>query len=732
MTDTLTSHTNPYRNGLERFKPKSSNGSLILRAVALSILMFFVVNTKADSNAIDSLRNLAKTEKNDSIVMELTYAIGVKHFQQGNGDSAIGYIAKAAEKAKVLGFFEIEFDYSISHAQAYSYVPNKPKALEIADSVIARSTRKKDTIRMAWSLVAKGDFHRRFGDFSAAIYTYERAIEIAKTINSKLWIATALNNLSIINQKLGNEEKALELLLESVKLREEINANSLGTSYANLANSYKRQEMFDEAVEWYNKSLKLLEGDAYVNNRIVCLRNLGDTYTRMGEYAKAKKLLNESYQLALQKDNIPEARAMHFLLTSTIYQNQKKHDSVIIQSKKVGEILGDEVKPLIRSTALLNICNAYYAKALNAQSGAGINLKQAAKFGEQAMAIVLETKSFEQINAISNSLMKVYGLLANADKTLKYTEMYGNSLDSLNKLEQSKNIVAMQTKFETERKELEIELLSKDNELKDEKISSSQKAEKKQKDLNIAVVSGLLLAVVLLLLLLRQTKRRKKANLELLERNETITKQDGEKALLLKEIHHRVKNNLQVVSSLLQLQSSNVTEDERAVLEEGQSRVRAMALIHEKLYQTDNVSEIDMYEYCKHLCRDIASVFASDYTVKFNIEIEQVLLDIDTAVPVGLMVNELVTNAFKYAFHQQDGQVNIAIKKVTSGVYKMIIADTGPGLPPELNWRKSKGLGLRLINLLSLQLYGDVAYENSELSTFTITFKDTLERKKVA
>ncbi|MGB0431199.1 MAG: tetratricopeptide repeat-containing sensor histidine kinase [Bacteroidia bacterium] len=675
---------------------------------------------------------MAKTEKNDSIAMELTYAIGVKHFRQGNGDSAIAYIAKAANMAKTLGFFEIEFDWSISHAQAYSYIPNKPKALEIADSVIARSARKKDTLRIAWALVAKGDFYRRFGDFSAAIYTYEDAIEIAKTINSKLWIATALNNLSIINQKLGNEEKALELLLQSVKLREEINANSLGTSYANLANSYKRQEMFAEAVEWYNKSLKLLEGDAFVNNRIVCLRNLGDTYTRMGKYAKAKKLLNESYQLALKKDNVPVARAMYFLLTSTMYQNQQKHDSVIIQGLKVVDILTGNVEPFIRSSALLNVANAYYAKSGLEKNNRTINLNKAALYGEQAIEIAQETKSYEQINAVAKSLMKTYGLLGNADKTLNYTELYGASLDSLNKVEQTKNIVAMQTKFETEKKELEIELLNKDNELKDEKLNSSIEAQSKQKNLIVVVLVGLVISLFLVVLLVRQSSRRRTANEALSDRNKTITKQDQEKELLLKEIHHRVKNNLQVVSSLLQLQSNNVNEHERAALEEGQSRVRAMALIHEKLYQTNNVSEIDMKEYCVHLCRDITNVFGNKQTVKFNIEIENVLLDIDTAVPVGLMINELVTNAFKYAFKEQNGQMNIQICLQEPGIYKMIIADTGPGLPPELNWRKSKGLGLRLINLLTMQLYGTVDYDNSDLSTFTIIFKDTLERKKVA
>ncbi|MGB0431198.1 MAG: sensor histidine kinase, partial [Bacteroidia bacterium] len=215
-------------------------------------------------------------------------------------------------------------------------------------------------------------------------------------------------------------------------------------------------------------------------------------------------------------------------------------------------------------------------------------------------------------------------------------------------------------------------------------------------------------------------------------KNKTIGKQNQEKELLLKEIHHRVKNNLQVVSSLLQLQSNNVTDGERAALEEGQSRVRAMALIHEKLYQTKNVSEIDMKEYCQHLCRDITNVFGGVHMVKFNIEIDKVLLDIDTAVPVGLMINELVTNAFKYAFIEQKGQMNISIKQEERGIYKMIIADNGPGLPSELNWRKSKGLGLRLINMLTLQLYGTVDYQKGDLSTFTIIFKDTLERKKIA
>jgi two-component sensor histidine kinase len=180
-----------------------------------------------------------------------------------------------------------------------------------------------------------------------------------------------------------------------------------------------------------------------------------------------------------------------------------------------------------------------------------------------------------------------------------------------------------------------------------------------------------------------------------------------EKDSLLKEIHHRVKNNLQMVSSLLSLQTKN-TRSKAAIeaLEEGKSRVKAMALIHQKLYQNDDLSVIEMQGYIESLVNSIQSVFKKGgHNINITIDAEGVELDIDRAIPFGLILNELVSNSFKYAFPEDDdnGKIYIHLRK-NGGQGFFEYTDNGVGLPEDSEERASTSMGIRLMNRLVNQL----------------------------
>ena len=180
-----------------------------------------------------------------------------------------------------------------------------------------------------------------------------------------------------------------------------------------------------------------------------------------------------------------------------------------------------------------------------------------------------------------------------------------------------------------------------------------------------------------------------------------------EKEVLLKEIHHRVKNNLQMVSSLLSLQTKN-TRSKAAIeaLEEGKSRVKAMALIHQKLYQNDDLSVIEMQGYIESLVNSVQSVFKKGgHNINITIDAESVELDIDRAIPFGLILNELVSNSFKYAFptDKEDGKIYIHLRKTgDQGFFEYM--DNGVGLPEDTDERASASMGIRLMNRLVNQL----------------------------
>jgi PAS domain S-box-containing protein len=196
-----------------------------------------------------------------------------------------------------------------------------------------------------------------------------------------------------------------------------------------------------------------------------------------------------------------------------------------------------------------------------------------------------------------------------------------------------------------------------------------------------------------------------------------------EKDLLLKEIHHRVKNNLQIISSLLSLQSNTIESPEtRELVRESQNRVRSMALIHEKLYRSENFAQIDFGEYLRNLTRDLFRSYSAG-GVTLKLQAEDIELDIDAAIPCGLIVNELVSNALKYAFPQgRTGELLIRFSQVAHDRYALSVTDNGVGLPQDLDVRQAKTLGLQLVNMLVTQLRGTLDVISDEGTTFLITF----------
>jgi two-component sensor histidine kinase len=200
-----------------------------------------------------------------------------------------------------------------------------------------------------------------------------------------------------------------------------------------------------------------------------------------------------------------------------------------------------------------------------------------------------------------------------------------------------------------------------------------------------------------------------------------------EKEVLLKEIHHRVKNNMQVISSLLNLQCDQITDTKAlAAFHESQLRVKSMALLHEKLYQSANLARINFGEYLESLLDYLFSSFGSKAVhIDRQVEVKNISLSLDTAIPCGLIVNELASNALKYAFMgRAGGAVRLNMELAEDGFFHLRFQDDGVGLPHDLDWRKTHSLGLQLVNMLTRQLQGTIEYRNGVGSEFHIAFQD--------
>jgi two-component sensor histidine kinase len=262
---------------------------------------------------------------------------------------------------------------------------------------------------------------------------------------------------------------------------------------------------------------------------------------------------------------------------------------------------------------------------------------------------------------------------------------------------------------------------------------------------------------------IRDITERKEMEESLKESEEQIKTSLREKEVLLKEIHHRVKNNMQIISSLLNMQSESI-EDEYIlrIFKESQNRVKSMALVHEKLYQTKDLSRIDFGEYTRSLTSHLLRSFASSNTnrVQLVIDIDEVFLDVNKSIPCGLIVNEIVSNSFKHAFpgytadveKRIDGRKDLSRDKdiirismcentiaksppgqpgkisveadVHSRIIEMVISDNGLGFPDDIDFQNTKTMGLELVNILVSQIKGTIEHiKDKDGTEFKIIFR---------
>lgn len=221
--------------------------------------------------------------------------------------------------------------------------------------------------------------------------------------------------------------------------------------------------------------------------------------------------------------------------------------------------------------------------------------------------------------------------------------------------------------------------------------------------------------------------RQASVTLQRLQTEDQIKASLKEKEVLLREIHHRVKNNLQIISSLLNLQSRYIKDKQVLhVFKESQDRIKSMALIHKKLYQSKNLARIDFAEYVRSLIADLFRSYNADYdliTLKTNID--DVFLGIDTAIPCGLIINELVSNSLKYAFPEGgQGEIRIDLHSEKEGKFSLIVSDSGVGFPKDLDFRNTESLGLQLACTLVDQLQGTIGLDRTGGTKFKIAFTE--------
>lgn len=308
-----------------------------------------------------------------------------------------------------------------------------------------------------------------------------------------------------------------------------------------------------------------------------------------------------------------------------------------------------------------------------------------------------------------------------------FTNLYEQQGDFQSALESYYKYVAYADSVRDDQYNAELEALTqnfqKNQQLKlsEEKLAHSEEVRAKQKVINIILTSGLVIvfiAIIVVFILYRRSVRNRELLLatskEIEEKNIKIDKALQQKETLLKEVHHRVKNNLQLIASLLNLQSATITDETaQSAINESKSRVQAIALMHKGLYQDDNYNSVELDTYINELVENLRTLSQhASKTINFELDIEPVHLNIDKSVPIGLIISELISNSLKHAFAEKmSGEISISIKKIQDKV-TLTYADDGQGLPEDFDMESQESMGFTVINALTDQIEGSLIVQS--------------------
>ncbi len=548
-----------------------------------------------------------------------------------------------------------------------------------------------------------GMVHLSLSNYPEALSYYQEALSIRKKLGLKSGTAGILVNIGNAYTTRERYAAALHHFLEALALAEQIQDSSkIATILNGIGVLYRRQDQWEKAAHYYQKSLKLSRQMKDTTLIVSLLNNLAILYQHQGQYEIAYQYFVEVIETTRDRNDQARLGTAYQNLANLFFKQQKNEEAMLYARKAIG-IRGQLQDRLGLSTSYYLLGEIYQKQK---------NYALARSYAEQSLQVAQSLKAWSHIHDAGSLLIEIIRETQPAPALAEYYEIVAQAKDSLYRQDKARELIRLENKLEVQQKENEIQLLTQENQIKELKT-------KRQRYFIYLILFSLGLVLSLIVLIYFRYRAKIKAN-------QLLSDQKQEKEILLKEIHHRVKNNLQIISSMLSLQVQHTRVPEVAkAMKEGQGRVEAMALIHQILYMTEEISHIDFPSYLENLVRSVFRAY-NQYEGKVNyiIEAPALQLDINTAIPLGLIINELVSNALKYAFpHSGRGIVHLVLEKHDHFKYRLEIADNGVGLPhTDLQNISSDSLGLKLVRSLTRQLEGHLQIDNTRGTKFTIIF----------
>lgn len=563
-----------------------------------------------------------------------------------------------------------------------------------------------------------GDLNERQGNYLKSLDNYSKALKIAQESKDLELEMNLLNATGIIYDYQGDGEKGLAYYLEALKIAESTgNLVKAADFSGNVASVQFYLENYEKSLEYYLKGIDLAQKTFNKSGVVSNYQGIVIVYNRLNEPEKALKFAN--LDLKMRKE-MGDVRGMSYAYKNLGSIYQRKND---FEKAEENYLLGLKFAKETDQKIKIAVMNLELGRLYN-------SMKQSVKaipFLEETAKITKDIGVLREQSLAYEDLATAYSNLGQMDKAYQNQKKFTKIKEELISQDRNEQTVKMQTVYETKNRDEKIANLEKESILKEEVITQSNLIK------NLSFV-GIALLLLVAGLFYNRSRLKQKSNALLTEKNEKIEKQNEviqssltEKETLLREIHHRVKNNLQIISSLLNIQSRNIDDPNvLSSIKEGQSRVQAMSLIHQNLYQSEHINNVDIENYLKELVVYLSNMFRTEgKNIEVEVKAENIEFDIDTAIPLGLIVNELVSNAYKYAFDNKDtGTIKIGIKAINNIDYELNVEDDGDGLPKDFNQVESKSLGLKLVKILTKQLRGALSTNTDKGASFKVLFKD--------
>ncbi|MEP0985306.1 histidine kinase dimerization/phosphoacceptor domain -containing protein [Ekhidna sp.] len=530
----------------------------------------------------------------------------------------------------------------------------------------------QSTIEERLSILIDLSWEYSYSDIDSSEHYAIQGLRLAEESEIPLKIARAKSMLAIVYDIQGEVEKSAETYLEVAKFYESAgNKSELSRVFNNLGVLFFYSGDLNQSWKYYKKSINLdsLLGDSV--GVAASLINLAAISNKWEKLDLAYRYLKRGERIAEKSDDEWITRSIYEALANN-YLYKGEYDSSLIYINKALPLFkksGDHHSTL---TNLNGLIVAY--TGLNDYEKAEESLREA-----QELA-----KNYDEINLRSRRNRAAASLFAakkDYERAYSYQSLYQIDYDSITNQERLRITSDLEKRYQTEQKEKEIA-----------QLHIQQQQSTNQRNFLLLISTTVVMGAILLLVLFRSKSKA----------NAIISKSLAEKETLLKEIHHRVKNNLQVVSSLLSMQSRFIT-DENALgaVNEGQTRVESMALIHQKLYQENNLSGVNAKEYIEDLAEILKQSYSTNTDVEFEYEVDELMIDVDTIIPIGLILNELICNSLKHAFPEsEEGIIRVGLKEIDHEL-KLEISDNGVGLD---HVSSEKSFGMVLIDSLAMKL----------------------------